>query len=165
MLGCTKDDLDEIFMMLRKAGHAWNHPLLLPLTFLEIQTGRLSTLAEDLVLEAVQVSEELRVLRKNKANEQPAWLVDATVQLRQESQVVLEDLAAASRQLQNIVRHCEDVLLSNVEARLLGLDKSMGDTQRIINRFREIDLVYQDNIAECRINVDEAMNALALVRK
>lgn len=149
--------------MLRKVGHAWDHPLLLPLIFLEVQTGRLSKLEEDLVLEAVRISAELRVLRESKSNDQPSWLVDATLQLRQDSQVVLEDLACACRQLQNVVRHCESVLLNDVEALQLGLDIDMGDTQRFLDRFRENDLKYQNSIAECRINVDVAINALESV--
>lgn len=163
MLGCTDEDRDRIIPMLQCAGHAWNHPMLLPLVFLEIQTQRLAGLVEGIVDKAVEISEELRVLRRRKSDEQPTPLIDATLDLRQDNMIVLEDLAAASRQLKDAVSHCEKTLLDEQEARALGLAGGMDDARRILERLGELDLEYQDNIAKCRINVDEVINILSVV--
>lgn len=165
MLGCTKDDSTMLEEMLQDTPDAWNHPLLLPLIFIELQSRKLGELVGEVIDFATEISHMVRTISGSKYSKLPPDLIDKACENRVRSSIIQEDLARASRQMANIISHCECLLDPTSDSSQFlaagGVDTNV--TQRFFARFKELDLDYQDLIADCKINSDQAALFLDVV--
>ncbi|KAG7110254.1 hypothetical protein HYQ44_011156 [Verticillium longisporum] len=145
--------------MLKSCETAWDHPLLLPSIFAELQRRRLRDLSEKLNNRAIWVLEELKddIEKLSKMPDDLAvenslkWASDLG-KVQNDSNLIGEDLVAASRQLERWTSHAKALLMEDEESN----KKRLHDTRRFTERFQEIGLDFQDLIASCRVNVSEA---------
>ncbi|EGY17042.1 uncharacterized protein VDAG_08206 [Verticillium dahliae VdLs.17] len=159
ILGCTDDDMTRANAMLKSCETAWDHPLLLPSIFAELQRRRLRDLSEKLNNRAIWVLEELKddIEKLSKMPDDLAvenslkWASDLG-KVQNDSNLIGEDLVSASRQLERWTSHAKALLMEDEESN----KNRLHDTRRFTERFQEIGLDFQDLIASCRVNVSEA---------
>lgn len=165
MLGCTDDDMHRLRRMLQDTPRTWrNHPILLPLIFIELQSKRLCNLVSKATAAAVLISVDDKMTGESSSDNLPHGLIKEAMKVRSRSLIIQEDLSRASRQLANIISHCECLLdRSSALSRLLKKTDIDGSiTQTFLCRLKEVDTDYQDLIADCKINYNEASRYLDL---
>ncbi|KAG7110105.1 hypothetical protein HYQ44_011268 [Verticillium longisporum] len=159
ILGCTDDDMTRVIAMLESCETAWDHPLLLPSVFAELQRRRLRDLSEKLNNRAIWVLEDLKddieklsKMPDDLAVENSLKWASNLGKVQNDSNLIGEDLVAASRQLERWTSHAKALLTKDEESN----KNRQHDTRRFTERFQEIGLDFQDLIASCRVNVSEA---------
>lgn len=167
ILGCIDSDMKRVVKMLKGCETTWNHPLLLPCIFVELQGRRLRGLSEDLSTRAMMVLanleddiDELKDMPDSQAAEKSLKWVSDLRNVQNDNNLIGEDLAAAARQLDKLIAHAEDLLAVDSKSQSSRLE----DTRRFADRFREIGLDLQDLMASCRLNVNEAVLTADAVR-
>lgn len=165
MLGCTKKDLTRFKDMLQDAPHAWNHPLLLPLIFIKLQSRRLRDLVRGVTDLATDISDTVKKISNSASHKLPHDLIHTTSHVRVMSSIIQEDLVRASRQLAKITSHCEFLMdqTSTFGILLAACEVDTNVTQRFFDRFNKLDVDYQDLLADCKINSDAAAMFLDVV--
>lgn len=166
MLGCTKDDMKRSRRMLQDTPRAWrSHPILVPLIFIELQSRRLRHLVDNITGEAALILDEVEKLSESSSNKMPRNLIKRTMDVRVMGSTIQEDLSRAARQLVNIIGHCECLLDSDsTMGRLLEhIDADGNITQTFLNRLKEVAIDYEDLIADCKINSEQAALFLDVV--
>lgn len=166
ILGCTKEEMGRSMDMAQDTPRAWrNHPMLVPLIFIELQSRRLRHLVDKVTDDAVLIVAQAKEMSKSSSNKLPSELIKKTTDVRVRGSIIQEDLSRASRQLANIISHCESSLDTNSTMRKLlkHTDVDGNITQTFLNRLKELDADYQDLIADCKINSDQAALFLDVV--
>lgn len=166
MLGCTQDDMKRSRQMLQDTPRAWkNHPMLVPLIFIELQSRRLRHLVDKVTGEAVLILDDVKEMSESSSNKMPRDLIKRTMDVRVMGSTIQEDLARAARQLANIIGHCECLLdsESTLGKLLKQIDRDGKITQTFLNRLKEVAIDYEDLIADCKINSEQAALFLDVV--
>ncbi|KAI2641587.1 hypothetical protein GGS26DRAFT_9110 [Hypomontagnella submonticulosa] len=154
IFGCTLQDIEKVEVMLEACETSWNHPLLLPCMFLELQTERLSAMADLLGTRSETTQLELENLRDQGKNDFPRGITNSLINLNKDSSTIGEGLRAAIRQLSKLISHSEALLTAQEQAGASVQSNGflLHDTRRFIARFKEINFVYENLIASCRID-------------
>lgn len=166
MLGCTEDDMEWSREMLQDTPRAWrNHPMLVPLIFIELQSRRLRRLIDKFTQKAVLIREDVEGISKSSTDKIPRNLIKRTTDVRVMGSTIQEDLSRAARRLANIIGHCECLLYSDSTLGKLSkqIDADGNITQTVLNRLKELAIDYEDLIADCKINSEQAALFLDVV--
>lgn len=139
--------------------------MLVPLIFIELQSRRLRHLVDKVTGEAALILDDVKEMSGTSSNKMPRDLVKRTTDVRVMGSTIQEDLSRAARQLTNIIGHCKCLLDSNSTLGKLvkQIDADGNITQTFLNRLKELAIDYEDLIADCKINSEQAALFLDVV--
>ena len=157
--GCEDDDMEYIKKSITECESAWNHPLLLISIFLELQTKRLRRVGVLLIRKSQTIKEGAANNRKNP-NDSLLSVATEAAEVTAQTKVFENDLSSTIKQLTKLISHAESLMNDKLEPTFKDFSHN---TARFICRFREICHEYEETVNECRINVEEAMQATQLV--
>ncbi|KAI0378602.1 hypothetical protein F5Y04DRAFT_147880 [Hypomontagnella monticulosa] len=182
IFGCTDEDMKTVVAMLEDCETSWNHPLLLPYIFVELQTRRLNTLADTQIDLSEKTGFEFETLRNRGDDERIYEVSQEFLDVRDGSSIVEAGLKAAIGQLSKLIAHSEALLLApkrapeqteeqaekkakeeakqRAEDLIASSDAFIRDTERFISRFKQIILEYEELIDNCQINVKSTTSIL-----
>ncbi|RSL83757.1 hypothetical protein CEP52_016626 [Fusarium oligoseptatum] len=119
ILGCTEQDVRKATALLDECGSSRNHQLLLPAVFFELQRHRLKDIRKSHTKDAIELQDNFEELRDFKNGRrafefryQPLAVSECANRLSKlctDSNVMAEDLRIASRQLNTLKRHAENL--------------------------------------------------------
>ncbi|RSM15725.1 hypothetical protein CDV31_004824 [Fusarium ambrosium] len=117
ILGCTEQDVKKATTLLNECGSSRNHQLLLPAVFFELQRQRLASIRKSQTKNTIELQGNLEEIWYYQNGQKPLGYRLLAVsecakdlfKLRADSIVMAEDLRIASRQLNRLKRHAEEL--------------------------------------------------------
>ncbi|KAI1119868.1 hypothetical protein F5Y10DRAFT_290797 [Nemania abortiva] len=152
--GCSQDDIEAVFSMLKKSGSAYTHPLLLPAVFAELQTSHLQELSEGMMDEAVLVAAQMERLSSGGKRFQATDLANKASDINMDAKVLEEDIAKAHRQLKSLIK-C--IHRYGNATYLDRYDIHGRMTSVFLRRFERMSLQYDDLSGSCRVMMGMAV--------
>lgn len=141
ILGCTEEDVKKATNLLRECGGSWNHRLLLPAVFLDLQRQRLERIRKRHTTRALELQDNFEDVRDYKNGRTPfkfgyhPWTIaECTKSLSElcaDSNTMAEDTKIALRQLSRLKRHAEQLAESRDEEPAQSQDEELKKLNKL----------------------------------
>ncbi|RSL47389.1 hypothetical protein CEP54_013435 [Fusarium duplospermum] len=161
ILGCTEQDIKNATTLLNKCGSSRNHQLLLPAVFLRLQRQRLAGIRKSHTKYSIELQDNIEEILAYRSGQQPyefgvrpSKISDCASNLSKlctNGHVMVADLKIASRQLNRLKRHAEELEKKNTGDK--NMEMSSKNTRCFLDLFDEIaeDIEYVSGVISINV--------------